>query len=53
MPLVRPAMMVASATHIAVDTARATLPTVPSLKNVIFCIFGDNVTVAYQYALAE
>jgi O-acetyl-ADP-ribose deacetylase (regulator of RNase III) len=41
------------ATRIAVATVRAAVTDAPSLERVLFCTFGDDVTAAYERALAD
>lgn len=42
----------ADATQIAVATVRAAAANATSLERVVFCTFGDDVTAAYEQALA-
>jgi len=41
------------ATAVAVAAVRAALADAPSVRRVVFCTFGDDVTAAYQRALTE
>ncbi len=43
----------ADATAVAVATVKQALADAPTLRRVIFCTFGDDVTAAYKQALAD
>ena len=43
----------ADATQVAVAAVKAAVTDAPSLKRIVFCTFGDDVTTAYEQALAD